>query len=95
MPQWVQEKNARFDDPEKRACISRVIKQSTGIRMIHAWTGASTSWTRGRSNTKATSASPGMTLVESLIPEASPAWQRALDVLTDRVQRRRTAVPER
>ena len=34
-----------------------------------------------------------LTLVSVRVAEASPAWRRILDVLTDRARRRRTALP--
>ena len=95
MPQWVRDKNARFDDPEKTrlylACDQAVDWDPHDPRVdrlideLDAW----------QIEHEGDLSQPGSMLVESLIAEASPAWQRALDVLTDRAQRRRTAVPKR
>ncbi len=95
MPQWIQDKNARFDDPEKTrlylACDQAVDWDPRDPRVdrlideLDAW----------QIEHEGDLSQPGLTLVDSLIAEASPAWQRVLDVLTDRVQRRRSAVPER
>jgi hypothetical protein len=94
MPQWIQDKNARFDDPEKTrlylACDQAVDWDPHDPRVdrlideLDAW----------QIEHEDDLSQPGLTLVDSLIAEASPAWQRVLDVVTDRVQRRRTAVPD-
>jgi DNA-binding transcriptional MerR regulator len=92
MPQWVLETNAKFDDPEKTrlylACDQAVDWDPHDPRVdrfideLDAWQIEHEGDLSGQS---------GLTLVDSLVAEASPAWQRVLDVLTDRVQRRRTA----
>lgn len=93
MPQWIVEKNARFDDPEKTrlylACdrvvdldphdprVDQVIDELDGWAIEH----------------EGDFSQPGLKLLDSLIAEASPAWQRTIDVLARRAQQRRTAVP--
>jgi DNA-binding transcriptional MerR regulator len=95
MPQWIQDKNARFDDPEKTrlylACDQAVDWDPHDPR-VDELIDALDAW---QIEHEGDLSQPGLPLVDSLIAEASPAWQRALDVLTDRAQRRRTAVPER
>lgn len=92
MPQWVLETNAKFGDPAKTRlylacdqavdwdpydpCVDRLIDE------LDAWQIEHEGGLSGQS---------GLRLVDSLVAEASPAWQRVLDVLTHRVQRRRTA----
>ena len=95
VPQWIQDKNARFDDPEKTrlylACDRAVDWDACDPRVgglideLDAW----------QIDHEGDLSQPGLPLIDSLIAEASPAWQRVLDVLTARVQRRRNAVPER
>jgi DNA-binding transcriptional MerR regulator len=85
-PRWVREKNARFDDPAKTrlylACdrvvdcdphdprVDRLIDELDAWRIAH----------------EGDISQPELPLVDSLIAEESPAWQRILDVLTHRAR---------
>lgn len=92
-PQWVRDKNARFDDPEKTrlylACDQVVGRDPHDPRVdrlideLDAWEIAHES----------DLSRPELWLLDSLIAEAAPAWQRILDVLTHRANQRRTARP--
>jgi DNA-binding transcriptional MerR regulator len=92
MPQRIRDKNANFDDPETTrlylACdqsvdwdphdprVDRLIDDMDAWEIKHE---------RGSSQPEY------LKLVVSQISEASPAWQRILDALAHRAQRRQTA----
>ena len=94
MPQWIQDRNARFDDPAKTRqyllCdqsvdwdphdprVDQLIDELDAMRIEQEDDS-------GRSG--------DLTLVSARVAEASPAWRRVLDVLTDRARRRRIVVP--
>jgi len=94
MPQWIQDRNARFDDPARTRqyllCdqsvdwdphdprVDQLIDELDAMRIEQEDDS-------GRSG--------DLTLVSVRVAEASPAWRRVLDVLTDRARRRRIAVP--
>jgi DNA-binding transcriptional MerR regulator len=88
--QWIQDKNARFDDPEKTrlymACDQAVDWEPYDPRVdslideLDAW----------EIEHEGDLSRPELAPVDSLIAEASPAWQRILDELNHRTQRRRT-----
>ncbi|PNE37018.1 MerR family transcriptional regulator [Streptomyces noursei] len=92
MPQRIREKNAGFDDPETTrlylACDEAVDWDPHDPRLerliddLDAW-----QITHERDSHRAGSRE----LVSSRISEASPAWQRILDALAHRAERRRTA----
>jgi DNA-binding transcriptional MerR regulator len=94
MPQWVAEKNARFDDPEKTrlylACDRALDRDPHDPRVdrliddLEAW----------QIEHEDDISQPELKLIDSLIAEASPAWQRILDVLTHRARQRRSTVPD-
>jgi DNA-binding transcriptional MerR regulator len=95
MPQRIRDKNANFDDPETTrlylACDQSVDWDPHDPRVdrlvddMDAW----------EIKHERDSSQPGyLKLVVSRISEASPAWQRILDALAHRAQRRRTAVPD-
>ena len=93
MPQRIRDKNAGFDDPETTrlflACdqsvdwdphdprLDRLIDDLDAWEMKHERTGSQSGYLK---------------LVSSRIAEASPAWQRILDVLAHRAELRRTTV---
>jgi DNA-binding transcriptional MerR regulator len=95
IPQRIRDKNANFDDPETTrlylACdqsvdwephdprVDRLIDDMDAWEIKHERDGSQ----------------PGyLKLVVSRISDASPAWQRILDALAHRAQRRRIAVPD-
>lgn len=90
-PQWIADKNARFDDPEKTrlylACDQVVDGDPHDPRVdrlideLDAWRGE---------HEGDLSQPPGVTPVDSLLAEASPAWQRIFDVLAHRYQQRKS-----
>ncbi|HEX5120850.1 MAG TPA: MerR family transcriptional regulator [Pseudonocardiaceae bacterium] len=93
--QWIQDKNASFADPDRTrlylACDQAVDWDPHDPRVdrliddLDAW----------ELEHEGDLSQPGsMTLVSSLVTEASPAWQRILDVLAHRAQRRRTAAAD-
>jgi DNA-binding transcriptional MerR regulator len=93
--QWIADKNAGFADPGRTrlylACDQAVDWDPHDPRVdrliddLDAW----------ELEHEGDLSQPGsMTLVSSLVTEASPAWQRILEVLAHRAERRRTAVPE-
>ncbi|MFJ9619678.1 MerR family transcriptional regulator [Streptomyces noursei] len=92
MPQRIREKNAGFDDPETTrlylACDQAVDWDPHDPRLdrliddLDAW-----HIKHERDSHRAGSRE----LVSSRISEASPAWQRILDALAHRAERRRTA----
>lgn len=94
-PQWVRDKNARFDDPEKTrlylACDQVVDRDPHDPRVdrlideLDAWQIAHTG----------DLSRPELPLLDSLIAEAAPAWQRILAVLTHRARQRATAPASR
>ncbi|TDC30507.1 MerR family transcriptional regulator [Micromonospora sp. KC213] len=95
MPQRIRDKNASFDDPETMrlylACDQSVDWDPHDPRLdrliddMDAW-----EIKHERDNSQ-----PGyLKLVVSRISEASPAWQRIIDALTYRAERRRTAVSD-
>lgn len=89
MPQWIQDRNARFDDPAKARqyllCdqsvdwdphdprVDQLIEELDAMRIEQ----------EGDSGQRG-----DVTLVSVRVAEASPAWRRILDVLTDRARRR-------
>jgi DNA-binding transcriptional MerR regulator len=92
LPQWVQERNARFDDPAMARhyllCDQSIDWDPDDPRVdglideLEAW----------QIEQERDSGQRGdLTLVTVRLAEASPAWQRVLDVLTDRARRRRSA----
>lgn len=94
-PQWIQDKNARFDDPDKTRlylacdqaidCDPHEPRVDRLIDELDAW----------QINHEGDISQPELKLLDSLIAESSPAWQRILDVLSRRAQQRRTAVSSR
>ncbi|WP_433679071.1 MerR family transcriptional regulator [Nocardia sp. CA-119907] len=95
VPQRVREKNAGFDDPETTrlilACDQSVDWDPHDPRLdrliddLDAW----------EIEYERDSGQPDyLNLIISRISEASPAWQRIVDALTHRAERRRTAGPD-
>ncbi|WP_433724249.1 MerR family transcriptional regulator [Nocardia sp. CA-129566] len=95
LPQRVREKNASFDDPETTrlilACDQSVDWDPHDPRLdrliddLDAW----------EIEHERDSGQPDyLNLIISRISEASPAWQRIVDALTHRAERRRTAGPD-
>ncbi|GAB3151018.1 MerR family transcriptional regulator [Amycolatopsis stemonae] len=89
MPQWIEDRNARFDDPAKThqylLCDQSIDWDPRDPRVdrlideLDAW----------QIEQEGEGDGPGsMTLVSVRVAEASPAWQRILDVLTDRARQR-------
>jgi DNA-binding transcriptional MerR regulator len=94
MPPWIQDRNARFDDPAKTRqyllCDQSVDWDPHDPR-VDRLIDELDAWQREQ---EGDGGQPGdMTLVSVRVAEASPAWRRILDVLTDRARRRRTPVP--
>ncbi len=91
-PQWVRDKNARFDDSEKTRlylacdqvidCDPRDQRVDRLIDELDAW----------EIEHEGDISRPDLKLLDSLIAETSPAWQRILEVLTHRARQRRMAV---
>jgi DNA-binding transcriptional MerR regulator len=92
--QWIQDKYAGFDDPDRTrlylACDQAVDWDPDDPRVdrlideLDAW----------EIDHEGDLSQPGSrTLVSSLVTEASPAWQRVIDVLAHRALRRRTTAP--
>ncbi|MEU4345707.1 MerR family transcriptional regulator [Nocardia sp. NPDC023852] len=92
MPQRIRDKNAGFDDPETTrlylACDQSVDWDPHDPRLdqliddLDAW----------EIKHERDSSRPGnLKLISSRISEETPAWQRILDALADRAERRRTA----
>jgi DNA-binding transcriptional MerR regulator len=93
VPQWIQDKNASLDDPERTrlylACDQAVDLDPHDPRVDQLIDDLD-AWEIGHEGDLS---QPGSrTVVSSLVTEASPAWQRVLDVLAHRAQRRRTTV---
>lgn len=95
LPQRVREKNASFDDPETTrlilACDQSVDWDPHDPRLdrliddLDAW----------EIEHERDGGQPGyLNLIISRISEASPAWQRIVDALAHRAERRRTAGPD-
>ncbi|MGI8648279.1 MAG: MerR family transcriptional regulator [Acidimicrobiales bacterium] len=92
MPQRIRDKNASFDDPETTrlflACDQSVDWDPQDPRLdrliddLDAW---EVKYERDSSQ------SENLKLISSRISEASPAWQRILEALAHRAERRRTA----
>ncbi|MEV6605939.1 MerR family transcriptional regulator [Kutzneria sp. NPDC051319] len=93
--QWIQDKNAGFADPDRTrlylACDQAVDWDPHDPRVdrliddLDAW----------ELEHEGDLSRPGSsTVVSSLVTEASPAWQRILDALAHRAQRRSIAVPD-
>jgi DNA-binding transcriptional MerR regulator len=93
--QWIQDKIATFADPDRMrlylACDQAVDWDPHDPRVdrliddLDAW----------ELEHEGDLSQPGsMTVVSSLVAEASQAWQRILDVLAHRARRRRSAVPD-
>ncbi|MEU7640617.1 MerR family transcriptional regulator [Streptomyces sp. NPDC039016] len=92
MPQRIRDKNAGFDDPETTrlylACDRSVDWDPHDPRLdrliddLDAWE---------VENERDSGRAGYLRLVSSRISEASPAWQRVLDALAHRAERRRTA----
>ncbi|EWM18889.1 MerR family transcriptional regulator [Kutzneria sp. 744] len=93
--QWIQDKNAGFADPDRTrlylACDQAVDWDPHDPRVdqliddLDAW----------ELEHEGDLSRPGSrTVVSSLVTEASPAWQRILDVLAHRALRRSIAVPD-
>lgn len=90
--QWIRDKNARFDDPDKTRlylacdqaidCDPRDPSVDRLIEELDAW----------QIDHEGDISQPELKLLDSLIAEASPAWQRIVDVLAHRARQRRTAV---
>jgi DNA-binding transcriptional MerR regulator len=88
-PQWVRDKNARFDDPAKTrlylACdavidcapddprVGRLVDELDAWQIAH----------------EGDISQPELKLLDALIAESSPAWQRIVEVLNHRAERRR------
>lgn len=91
VPQWVREKNARFDDPEKTrlylACDQAVDLDPHDPRVDRLVDDLD----RWEIEHEGDLSQPGPRVVDALIAEASPAWQRAIDVLNHRARQRRNA----
>lgn len=95
MPQWIRDRNARFADPamtrQYLLCDQSVDWDPYDPRVdrlideLDAWQ-IEQEGDRGQRG--------DMTLVSVRVADASPAWRRILDVITDRARQRRTAVPD-
>lgn len=83
-PQWVRDKNARFDDPEKTrlylAC-DRAVDQDPYDPSVDRLIDYLEAWQIEHEDDIS---QPELKLIDSLIAESSPAWQRILAVLTYR-----------
>lgn len=94
VPQWIREKNAGFDDPEKMrlylACDQSVDWDPHDPRVDRLIDDLE-SWEIEHEGDSSRPANP--TTIFSLILRESPAWRRIVDSLGHRAERRRTAAP--
>ncbi|TCC43793.1 MerR family transcriptional regulator [Kribbella capetownensis] len=94
VPHWIRDKNAGFDDPEKMrlylACDQSVDWDPHDPRVDRLINDLET-WEIEHEGNSSRPENP--TPIFSLILRESPAWQRILDTLACRAERRRTAKP--
>lgn len=94
VPQWIRDKNAGFDDPEKMrlylVCDQSVDWDPDDPRVDRLINDLET-WEIEHEGNSSRPANP--TPVFSLILRESPAWHRIVDTLARRAERRRTAMP--
>jgi DNA-binding transcriptional MerR regulator len=95
VPQWIRDRNAGFEDPEKMrlylACDQAVDCDPHDPRVDRLIDDLET-WEIEHEGNSSRPENP--TLIFSLILRESSAWNRILDTLAHRAQRRRTAVPD-
>lgn len=93
--QWMQDKSAGFDDPEKMrlylACDRSVDWDPHHPRVDRLIDDLET-WEINHEGDSSRPANP--TSIFSLILKESPAWRRILDTLTHRAERRRSVLPD-
>ncbi|MFE3258554.1 MerR family transcriptional regulator [Nocardia sp. NPDC059091] len=95
VPQWIRDKNAGFDDPDKMrlylACDESVDWDPHDPRVDRLINDLET-WEIEHEGNSSRPENP--TPVFSLILRESPAWHRIVDTLARRAERRRTAMPD-
>jgi DNA-binding transcriptional MerR regulator len=92
MSQWIQDRTARFDDPEQARqylLCDQSIDWDPHDPRVDQLIDELDAWQIEQENDSGRRGD--VTLVSVRLAEASPAWQRILDVLTDRARRRRTS----
>jgi len=93
LPQWVRDRNAGFDDPAKTRrylLCDQSIDWAPDDPRVDRLIDELDAWQIEQERDSDRPAD--LTLVSVRVAEASPAWRRILDVLTDRARRRRSRV---